>query len=46
MSLLSRAFAKLKEEGAVELRARKVHVANLEALRVLPRPDETITYGP
>jgi hypothetical protein len=45
MSLLSRAFAKLKEEGAVELRARKVHVANLEALRV-PRPDDTLTYGP
>ena len=30
---VSRAFAKLKEEGAVELRDRKIHVAGLEALK-------------
>jgi CRP/FNR family transcriptional regulator, cyclic AMP receptor protein len=30
---VSRAFVKLKEEGAVELRDRKIHVADLEALK-------------
>jgi CRP/FNR family transcriptional regulator, cyclic AMP receptor protein len=30
---VSRAFAKLKEVGAMELRDRKIHVANLEALK-------------
>jgi DNA-binding transcriptional regulator YhcF (GntR family) len=30
---VSRAFAKLKEEGAVKLRDRKIHVADLEALK-------------
>jgi CRP/FNR family transcriptional regulator, cyclic AMP receptor protein len=30
---VSRAFVKLKEEGAVELRDRKIHVTDLEALK-------------
>jgi CRP-like cAMP-binding protein len=30
---VSRAFAKLKEVGAMELRDRKIHVADLETLK-------------